>query len=165
MAERIELKQVSYQYRTGQRDVLAVDDVSFSVEPSAFLCVLGPSGCGKTTIMNMIAGFLAPTRGEIRIGGAPITGKGPSTVCVSACARLMPPPSSRLCSNRVVFTNESCDSTLVSKPKAIATTPINTSAPKPRRTHSPAPSDFFIAANTPLPRKIAAPSAAAEPNA
>ena len=77
MAERIELKQVSYQYRTGQRDVLAVDDVSFSVEPSAFLCVLGPSGCGKTTIMNMIAGFLAPTRGEIRIGGAPITGSAP----------------------------------------------------------------------------------------
>jgi NitT/TauT family transport system ATP-binding protein len=76
MAERIELRQVSYQYRTGQRNVLAVDDVSFSVEPSAFLCVLGPSGCGKTTIMNMIAGFLTPTRGEIRIGGAPITDKG-----------------------------------------------------------------------------------------
>ena len=69
MAERIEVEHVSYEYMTDQRSVLAVRDVSFTVEPSEFLCVLGPSGCGKTTIMNMLAGFLDPTEGEIRIGG------------------------------------------------------------------------------------------------
>ena len=69
MAERIEVEHVSYEYMTDQRRVLAVRDASFTVEPSEFLCVLGPSGCGKTTIMNMLAGFLEPTAGEIRIGG------------------------------------------------------------------------------------------------
>jgi NitT/TauT family transport system ATP-binding protein len=50
--------------------------VSFSVAPAEFLCVLGPSGCGKTTLLNMLAGFLVPTRGEILIDGKPVTGRG-----------------------------------------------------------------------------------------
>src|SRR6185437_16172748 len=70
MAQRIDLLHVSLRYRTEAREVLAVDDVSFTVAESEFLCLLGPSGCGKTTIMNMIAGFLRPTGGEVLIGGA-----------------------------------------------------------------------------------------------
>ena len=70
MAQRIDLMHVSLRYRTEAREVLAVDDVSFTVAESEFLCLLGPSGCGKTTIMNMIAGFLRPTGGEVLIGGA-----------------------------------------------------------------------------------------------
>jgi NitT/TauT family transport system ATP-binding protein len=70
MAQRIDLLHVSLRYRTDAREVLAVDDVSFTVAESEFLCLLGPSGCGKTTIMNMIAGFLRPTGGEVLIGGA-----------------------------------------------------------------------------------------------
>ncbi len=50
-------------------DTTAVRDVSFSVEQGAFFSILGPSGCGKTTIMRMIAGFLEPTGGDIRIKG------------------------------------------------------------------------------------------------
>ncbi len=75
MAERIEVERVSYEYLNDQRRVLAVREASFTVEPSEFLCVLGPSGCGKTTIMNMLAGFLEPTSGEIRIGGRKQDGK------------------------------------------------------------------------------------------
>ncbi len=48
-------------------DMTAVDDVSFTVPRGAFFSILGPSGCGKTTIMRMIAGFLEPTSGDIRI--------------------------------------------------------------------------------------------------
>ena len=47
----------------------AVDDVSFSVAPGSFFSILGPSGCGKTTLLRMIAGFIAPDRGDIAIGG------------------------------------------------------------------------------------------------
>ena len=50
-------------------ETLAVDDVSFSVPAGSFFSILGPSGCGKTTIMRMIAGFLAPTSGDIAIKG------------------------------------------------------------------------------------------------
>ena len=74
MAEQIEVRNVSFEYVFEQRHVIAVKDVSFTVQPSEFLCVLGPSGCGKTTIMNLLAGFLKPTAGEIRIGGEPVGG-------------------------------------------------------------------------------------------
>lgn len=50
-------------------ETAAVRDVSFSVAPGSFFSILGPSGCGKTTIMRMIAGFLDPTEGDIRIKG------------------------------------------------------------------------------------------------
>jgi NitT/TauT family transport system ATP-binding protein len=72
VAEPIEVKNVSFEYAVDHGRVLAVQDVSFSVGPSEFLCLLGPSGCGKTTILNILAGLLTPTRGEIRIGDAPL---------------------------------------------------------------------------------------------
>ncbi len=51
----------------------AVNDVSLEVRTGEFLTLLGPSGCGKTTLLNLIAGFLEPDRGEIFIGGEPVT--------------------------------------------------------------------------------------------
>lgn len=50
-------------------DHLAVDALSFSVARGSFFSILGPSGCGKTTLLRMIAGFIAPDRGDIVIGG------------------------------------------------------------------------------------------------
>ena len=56
----------------------AVDDLSFSVARGSFFSILGPSGCGKTTLLRMIAGFLGPDTGEIRIGGQPMNGVAPN---------------------------------------------------------------------------------------
>jgi NitT/TauT family transport system ATP-binding protein len=74
--QNIEVSQVSLVYDTPGGKVPGVDDVSFTLEPSEFLCLVGPSGCGKTTLLNIIAGFLAPVAGEIRIGGNPVNGYG-----------------------------------------------------------------------------------------
>jgi spermidine/putrescine transport system ATP-binding protein len=57
---------------------VAVDDLSFAVARGSFFSILGPSGCGKTTLLRMIAGFLAPDSGEIRIGGAAMAGVPPN---------------------------------------------------------------------------------------
>ncbi|MBI3936820.1 MAG: ABC transporter ATP-binding protein [Betaproteobacteria bacterium] len=76
MVEAIKAHNISYEYETAAGAVLAVKDVSFSVDDAAFMCVLGPSGCGKTTILNMLAGFLTPTKGEILIGGKAVAGQG-----------------------------------------------------------------------------------------
>ena len=58
-------------------DAVAVADLSLEVGAGEFLTLLGPSGSGKSTTLLMIAGFLVPTRGEIFIGGVPITRKPP----------------------------------------------------------------------------------------
>ena len=56
--------------------VLALHEVSFQVENNEFFSIVGPSGCGKTTLLNLLAGFERPTRGELRVGGALITDPG-----------------------------------------------------------------------------------------
>jgi NitT/TauT family transport system ATP-binding protein len=72
----IEIHDVSLVYDTPSGKVHAVDAVSFDIRASEFLCIVGPSGCGKSTLLNMIAGFIPPTGGEIRIGGRAVDGHG-----------------------------------------------------------------------------------------
>ena len=48
--------------------VSALERINFILEKGELLTVLGPSGCGKTTLLNLIAGFLTPTNGEIFLG-------------------------------------------------------------------------------------------------
>lgn len=76
MTQSVEVRQVRVEYKTASGSVTAVRDVSFELAPSEFLCILGPSGCGKTTIMNCIAGFIAPSAGEILVGGESVTARG-----------------------------------------------------------------------------------------
>ncbi|MDJ0708708.1 MAG: ABC transporter ATP-binding protein [Leptolyngbyaceae cyanobacterium MO_188.B28] len=56
---------------------LAIDEVSFSVEPGEFLVIIGPSGCGKSTLLSMIAGLEKPTSGSIGFRGEIITEPSP----------------------------------------------------------------------------------------
>jgi NitT/TauT family transport system ATP-binding protein len=72
----IEVRDVSLTYDTPSGSVPGVEGVSFDIAQSEFLCLVGPSGCGKTTLLNMIAGFLMPSGGEIRIDGKAVTGHG-----------------------------------------------------------------------------------------
>ena len=70
---RLELEGLSKHFG----HTVAVRDVSLSVGDGAFVVLLGPSGCGKTTTLRMIAGFIAPTSGRVRLGGADITALPP----------------------------------------------------------------------------------------
>ena len=63
----IEAERLSKRYG----DLLAVDDVSFTVEQGEVVGFLGPNGAGKTTTMRILTGFLPPTDGTARIAGVP----------------------------------------------------------------------------------------------
>ena len=49
----------------------AVENISFTVRPQEFVCVVGPSGCGKSTLLRVLAGLLTPTKGKIAFAGGP----------------------------------------------------------------------------------------------
>jgi NitT/TauT family transport system ATP-binding protein len=74
--DHIEIRRVDYEYTANERAVTALCDVSFGVAESEFICVVGRSGCGKTTLLNILAGFLTPTKGEVLIGGRAVSGRG-----------------------------------------------------------------------------------------
>ncbi|MEJ1156885.1 ABC transporter ATP-binding protein [Prosthecomicrobium sp. N25] len=65
----VEFRKVSRHYGS----VVAVNEVSFTVEPGTLVTLLGPSGCGKTTTLRMIAGLESATAGTILIGGKDVT--------------------------------------------------------------------------------------------
>lgn len=73
----LSVKQVSMRYALpGGGGVQALKDISFTLAGGELLTVLGPSGCGKTTLLNIIAGFLAPTEGHLTLNDVPIDGPG-----------------------------------------------------------------------------------------
>jgi NitT/TauT family transport system ATP-binding protein len=74
----IEIDHVSHLFPTSSRkDLLALSDISLTVEDGAFVSILGPSGCGKSTLLYIVGGFVSPSQGTARMKGKPITGPGP----------------------------------------------------------------------------------------
>jgi putative spermidine/putrescine transport system ATP-binding protein/putrescine transport system ATP-binding protein len=69
----VELKDVVKRFGS----VTAVDALSFAVRSGQCVSLLGPSGCGKTTTLRLIAGFEAPDRGTVQIGGRDMAGRRP----------------------------------------------------------------------------------------
>ncbi|MDQ2839477.1 MAG: ABC transporter ATP-binding protein [Acidobacteriota bacterium] len=59
-----------------------LENISLEVGDGEFLCLLGPSGCGKSTLLSIMAGFLSPTSGEIRIDGQAVRGPDPRRIFV-----------------------------------------------------------------------------------
>jgi ABC-type nitrate/sulfonate/bicarbonate transport system ATPase subunit len=88
---KIAVNHVTKQFPAEQIEIgLAVSDVSFSVQPNEFISLVGRSGCGKTTLLNMIAGLLRPTEGEILIDGRVVDGPGPDRGMVFQHSALFP---------------------------------------------------------------------------
>ncbi len=86
----IEHLQKTYFDPFANKQVTAIRDISLAVAAGDFVAVVGPSGCGKTTMLNLIAGFLAPTGGQIRVDGRAVSGPGPDRGVVFQSFALFP---------------------------------------------------------------------------
>jgi NitT/TauT family transport system ATP-binding protein len=78
------VRDVWMTYR-GQRpgeDVHVLERVNLEVRPGEFVCLVGPSGCGKTTLLNIVGGFVVPTRGEVLVQGEPVRGPSPRRIFI-----------------------------------------------------------------------------------
>ena len=73
----IRCRGVGKVFRTGGREVTALQGFDLDVAAGEFVCLLGPSGCGKSTLLNAVAGFDLPTAGELTALGRPVVAPGP----------------------------------------------------------------------------------------
>jgi NitT/TauT family transport system ATP-binding protein len=91
-ASVIEIKHLhkSYIDEYAGVEVAAIGDMSFDVREGEFVSILGPSGCGKTTVLNIIAGFITATSGDVCVGGRRVTGPGPDRGVVFQSFALFP---------------------------------------------------------------------------
>jgi len=66
MSSAIELDRVAFGYPSEAPERALFANVSLAIDYGQITCLVGPSGCGKTTLLNLLAGFIIPTSGELR---------------------------------------------------------------------------------------------------
>lgn len=71
---QIDIKNLHIRLGHGKHEFEAVQNVSVSIQPGEFVCLLGPSGCGKSTLLGALAGHLAPCSGSIQVDAQPVKG-------------------------------------------------------------------------------------------
>ena len=86
----LNVRDLTVRYRSRGVVVEALSHVDLAIEDGEFVVVIGASGCGKTTLLSAVAGFLAPSEGEILLDGRPIRGPGADRGVVFQRHALMP---------------------------------------------------------------------------
>ena len=69
----IQVKKLRKEYIMGQERVVALRDINLSIYRGEICCIFGTSGSGKSTLLNQLAGLEKPTRGQVLIGGVPVS--------------------------------------------------------------------------------------------
>ncbi|MEC3978549.1 ABC transporter ATP-binding protein [Amycolatopsis sp. H20-H5] len=74
MSTMLEVSGLNHRYGTGEKEHIAVNDLTFTVEAGQLASIVGPSGCGKSTLLRCIAGLIKPTSGTVSLHGDRVDG-------------------------------------------------------------------------------------------
>ena len=86
----LSIRGVTKRFETRNGELLALQETSLEIDSGEFICFVGPSGCGKTTLLNLVAGLEATSRGEIWANENKITGPGSDRVVIFQESALFP---------------------------------------------------------------------------
>ena len=86
----LNVRNLSKTYPTPEGAAVIVDRFDLGIHQGEFVCLIGHSGCGKSTVLSMVAGLSAATRGEIVLAGRPVAGPGPDRGVVFQSPCLLP---------------------------------------------------------------------------
>lgn len=86
----LQLRNVGCTFESATGDVVALRNVDLDLTEGEFVCVVGASGSGKSTLLRLIDGLIAPTDGEVLVGGKPVEGPGPDRAMVFQQDCLLP---------------------------------------------------------------------------
>jgi nitrate/nitrite transport system ATP-binding protein len=84
------VEDVSMEFRTKKGVFKALDNINISIQEGEFVSIIGHSGCGKSTVLNLIAGLLKPTSGNLFCAGREIAAPGPERAVVFQNHSLLP---------------------------------------------------------------------------
>src|SRR3989475_2037153 len=89
-ARIVQLEDITQRFGTGERQFVAIQDVSLAVDQGEFVALLGPSGCGKSTLLRIISGLTTPTEGRVFYRDQPLRGVNPHVAIVFQSFALFP---------------------------------------------------------------------------
>ena len=78
----VEFREIGLKYGNTRESEYVIQDLSITVKPNNFFVIVGPSGCGKTTLLRLVAGFLKPSSGEVRVNRNIVNVPGPDRAMV-----------------------------------------------------------------------------------
>ena len=90
MRTKIQVQNVRKGFQNEKVNLQVIEGLDFDVRDGEFVAIVGPSGCGKTTLMNIMAGFLAPDTGAILVDGQPRTKPNAKGVLITQQGSVFP---------------------------------------------------------------------------
>jgi NitT/TauT family transport system ATP-binding protein len=82
IATKLSVENINMVFERDSDTIPVLQDINLEVNEGEFVCLLGPSGCGKSTMLSIMAGFLSPTSGEVKIDGEVVRGPDPRRIFV-----------------------------------------------------------------------------------